>query len=228
MVSEKSSQKINKILISNFPGITFSFGMFYVEFLTYFGESKGKTALIGSIFMATPLLSGPVASFLTDMYGCRKVTIFGSILAAIGFVLSAMSNSIEMLFLNFGIIAGFGLSLCYVAAVVIVAYYFDKRRSLATGISVCGSGVGTFLFSPIIQYLIEHYGWRGATLILAGIFLNMCICGCLMRYDSSFLLLETRIIKFSLNFPGTLNGPRLKQRRNESRKAKRNQSIRIQ
>ena len=40
-------------------------------------------------------------------------------------------------------IAGFGLSLCYVAAIIIVAYYFDRKRSFATGVSVCGSGVGT-------------------------------------------------------------------------------------
>lgn len=162
-------------------GITFSFGIFNVEFLKYFGDSKGKTAWIGSIFMASPLLSGPIASYLTDRYGCRKVTIVGSITASIGFLLSAMSTSMEMLFVTFGVIAGVGLSLCYVAAVVIVAYYFDKRRSLATGISVCGSGIGTFIFPPIIQYLISEYGWRGCTVLLAGIFLNMCVCGALMR-----------------------------------------------
>lgn len=115
-------------------GITFSFGVFNVEFLKYFGDSKGKTAWISSIFMAVPLLSGPIASYLTDRYGCRKVTIVGAITSAIGFLLSAVCNSMEMLFLTFGVIAGFGLSLCYVAAVVIVAYYFDKRRSFATGI----------------------------------------------------------------------------------------------
>lgn len=162
-------------------GITFSFGVIYVEFLNYFGEGKGKTAWIGSLFMAMPLLSGPIASFLTDRYGCRKVTIAGSILACIGFVLSAFSNSMEMLFLTFGILAGFGLSLCYVAAVVIVAYYFDKRRSFATGLSVCGSGIGTFIFAPLTQMLIQEYGWRGTTLILAGFFLNMTVCGMLMR-----------------------------------------------
>lgn len=72
-------------------------------------------------------------------------------------------------------------SLCYVAAVVIVAYYFDKRRSFATGLSVCGSGIGTFLFAPLTQFLIDEYGWRGTTLIMAGIFLNMTVCGMLMR-----------------------------------------------
>uniref|UniRef100_A0A2M4AGP0 Putative monocarboxylate transporter n=1 Tax=Anopheles triannulatus TaxID=58253 RepID=A0A2M4AGP0_9DIPT len=162
-------------------GVTFSFGVMYIELLSYFGEGKGKTAWVGSLFMAMPLLCGPVASFLTDRYGCRKVTIIGSILASVGFALSAYATSIEMLYLTFGILAGFGLSLCYVAAVVIVAYYFDKKRSFATGLSVCGSGIGTFIFASLTQVLLDEYGWRGTTLILAGVFLNMCLCGLLMR-----------------------------------------------
>ncbi|RZF35635.1 hypothetical protein LSTR_LSTR013974, partial [Laodelphax striatellus] len=162
-------------------GVTFSFGVIFVEFLHYFGEGKSKTAWIGSLFMAMPLLSGPVASFLTDRYGCRRVSIVGGVLSATGFIISSFSNSMEMLFLTFGIIAGFGLSLCYVAAVVIVAYYFDRKRSFATGLSVCGSGIGTFVFAPVTQFLLGEYGWRGTTLILAGFFLNLCVCGALMR-----------------------------------------------
>lgn len=162
-------------------GVTFSFGVIYVEFLNYFGEGKAKTAWIGSLFMAMPLLSGPIASFLTDRYGCRCVTVVGSIMASAGFILSAFTDSIEMLYFTFGILAGFGLSLCYVAAVVIVAYYFEKRRSFATGLSLCGSGIGTFIFAPVTQMLIEEYGWRGSIVILAGIFLNMGVCGLLMR-----------------------------------------------
>ncbi|XP_048482633.1 monocarboxylate transporter 9 [Plutella xylostella] len=162
-------------------GITFSFGVFYPHFLEYFGEGKGKTAWIAGIFMAMPLLSGPIASFLTDRYGCRRMTIFGAILASIGFVVSAFVDNIETLFLTFGIMAGFGLSLCYVAAVVIVAYYFEKKRSLATGISVCGSGIGTFVFAPLSNALLDEYGWRGTVLILAGFFLNMAVCGLLFR-----------------------------------------------
>ncbi|KAG8224912.1 hypothetical protein J437_LFUL006271 [Ladona fulva] len=162
-------------------GITFSFGVFYVHLLHYFGEGKSKTAWIGSLFMAIPLLSGPLASFLTDRFGCRWVTIVGSVLAAAGFFSSSFVNSMEPLFFTFGILSGFGLSLCYVAAVVIVAYYFERRRSFATGLSVCGSGIGTFALAPITQHLLEEYGWRGTTMLLAGLFLQMAVCGTLMR-----------------------------------------------
>uniref|UniRef100_T1JKY7 Major facilitator superfamily (MFS) profile domain-containing protein n=1 Tax=Strigamia maritima TaxID=126957 RepID=T1JKY7_STRMM len=162
-------------------GITFSFGVMYVEFVNYFKQSKGKTAWIGSLFMGIPLLAGPIASALTDRFGCRKVTIAGALLAALGFVLSSMSESVELLYFTFGVMSGFGLALCYVAAVVIVAYYFDKRRSFATGLAVCGSGIGTFIFAPLTQYLIAEFRWQGTTLILAGFFLNIVVCGALMR-----------------------------------------------
>jgi MFS family permease len=107
--------------------------------------------------------------------------MFGSVLSAFGFIVSSYAESIELLIFTFGIVSGFGLALCYVTAVVIVAYYFEKRRSLATGLSVCGSGIGTFLFAPLTTFLVTEYGWRGTTLILAGLFLNMAVCGALMR-----------------------------------------------
>lgn len=47
--------------------------------------------------------------------------------------------------------------------------------------SVCGSGIGTFIFAPLTQILLAEYGWRGTTLILAGLFLNLAVCGALMR-----------------------------------------------
>lgn len=55
--------------------------------------------------------------------------------------------------------------------------YFEKYRSLATGIAVCGSGFGTFIFAPLTEVLISSYGWRGAMLIIGGIVLNCIIFG---------------------------------------------------
>ncbi|XP_065565100.1 uncharacterized protein LOC136030216 isoform X2 [Artemia franciscana] len=175
------------IVISSFfihliaDGITFSFGVIFIELLDYFQESRGKTAWIASLFMSLPLFAGPVASSLTDRFGCKAVTIAGGIISAIGFLLSSVTNSIEVLFITFGIIPGLGLSFCYVAAIASVAYYFEAKRSLAIGLAVSGSGIGTFVFAPLTQALLEEYGWRGTTIILAGVFLNLCVCGMLMR-----------------------------------------------
>jgi len=76
---------------------------------------------------------------------------------------------------------GFGLGLGYLPAIVSVSYYFEKRRSLATGLAVCGSGLGTFIFAPLTELLLHEYGWKGTVLIESGILLNCCICGAVLR-----------------------------------------------
>ena len=60
----------------------------------------------------------------------------------------------------------------YCPAIVIVTMYFEKRRTFATGIAVCGAGVGTFLFAPLTKWLIDAYTWRGAFLIYAGMYVT--------------------------------------------------------
>lgn len=109
-------------------GIAFSFGLIYTELLHYFKESKTKTAWIGAFHLAVPLLAGPILSNLVDKYGCRTMTIIGGLVAGIGFVLSSLSNSVEMLFLTFGLISGIGIGIGYVTAVVSIAFWFDKKR----------------------------------------------------------------------------------------------------
>jgi len=162
-------------------GCSFSFGVLYVELLDYFKESKGKTAWVGSLFVSVPLITGPLASAVTNRYGCRVSTMLGGAITAVGFVASAFANSVEMLCITFGLVAGFGLSLVYVPAVVIVAFYFEKKRSFATGLAVAGSGIGTFVFAPLIEYLIKAYSWRGAVIILGGLMLNIVVCGAIFR-----------------------------------------------
>ncbi|XP_011301358.1 uncharacterized protein [Fopius arisanus] len=170
-------------------GVSFSFGLLYIEFLNAFGESKAKTAWIGSLFMAVPLLSGPVMSALVDRYGCRRMTILGGLISGLGFVLSWQANSIEVMYLTFGLLAGLGLGLCYVTAVVSIAYWFDKKRTLAVGLGACGSGIGTFVYAPMTTFFIDEYGWRGTCLLLAGTFFNLIVCGTVMR-DPEWWLIE--------------------------------------
>lgn len=175
-------------------GISFSFGLLYIEFLNYFNESTAKTSWIGSIFLSVPLLSGPVMSNLVDRYGCRRMTIVGGLLSGTGFILAAFSNSVEMLYWTFGVVGGLGLGIGYVTAVVSIAFWFDKKRTFATGIGASGTGLGTFLYAPFTQWLIKVFGWRGCCLILAGTLFNICVFGALMR-DPDWLIenkLESR------------------------------------
>lgn len=57
----------------------------------------------------------------------------------------------------------------YMPAVLTVGFYFEKWRALATGLALCGSGVGTFAMAPITEKLNESLGWRGTMLVTAGL-----------------------------------------------------------
>lgn len=59
--------------------------------------------------------------------------------------------------------------------------YFERLRSLATGIAVCGSGFGTVVFAPLTNYLITTYKWQGSLLVISGIVFFCAVFGYMFR-----------------------------------------------
>lgn len=131
-------------------------------------------------FIMVLYFSGPIGSALVDRYGCQSMTIIGGIICTIGLASSSYVKSIGVLYLTFGVIGGLGLCLCFVTAVVSIAFWFDKRRTLAMSLAASGTGFGTAVYSPLATWLFREYGWRGTLLITAGLFANICVCGALM------------------------------------------------
>ncbi|KAH9371444.1 hypothetical protein HPB48_020737 [Haemaphysalis longicornis] len=153
-------------------GFVYSSGIFFDEFLEYFHEGHGATSLISSITFGCYLMSSPIASGLTIRYGCRPIAITGSLMSALGLFISIYATGIKFLYFSLGFVSGTGFGLTLLPAIVCVTSYFDRRRSLATGITVCGSGVGTFVMAPLMQALIRYYGWKGALIICSGLSLQ--------------------------------------------------------
>ncbi|CAG5134291.1 unnamed protein product [Candidula unifasciata] len=162
-------------------GIGYSFGVFLSEFVDAFKEPKSKVSLVGSLLCGTYLFAGPVVSAMTNKYGCRPVVIAGSCIATVAFILATFSPNIEIMMLTYGVLGGFGLGMVYLPSIVSVGYYFEKKRAFATGLAVCGSGLGTFIFPPLSEILLLEFSWKGGLLIIAGIIFHASIFGALMR-----------------------------------------------
>ena len=162
-------------------GWSYSFGIFYTDLLEYFHEGKGKTAVIAALLYGFPLLISPIICALVTSYGCRKIGVIGGFIYGVSFLFSAFATSVDVLCISVGVISSIGLSMAYVSSLVIVTHYFEKRRGLATGLAVTGSGLGAFAFPPLIEELSEIYAWRGTLLILGGIGFNIMVSGALFR-----------------------------------------------
>lgn len=156
-------------------GIVYSFGSFLAALMTHFKVDEGQMTLAGSLLSGIYMCAGPIVSALANKYGCRAVTIAGSFVAATAFTISTLAPSYLTFLVSYGCLGGLGFGMIYLPAVVFVGYYFESKRSLATGIAVCGSGFGAFIFPPLCKYLLDNLpSWKSANLVLACIIL-LCI-----------------------------------------------------
>lgn len=164
-------------------GITYTSGIVYVIILKNFQTGKAETSWISSIITTVVFAAGPPASFLISKFGWRVTAFVSGLIAGIGLILSSLSTSLSILILSYGFVTGFGCGMAYMAACVIVPTYFAtfSRQKLVVALASCGTGFGTFLFSPIIQIIDAYYGWRGLFIVLAGVALQFCSLGLFFR-----------------------------------------------
>jgi OFA family oxalate/formate antiporter-like MFS transporter len=89
----------------------------------------------------------------------RVVGALGGILYGLGvFLASLAEESLSVLYLSYGLIAGVGLGLGYVTPVVVLPRWFPERPGLAYGIAVLGFGAGPTIGAPLATVLISSTG----------------------------------------------------------------------
>ncbi|KAM4676362.1 monocarboxylate transporter 13 isoform 2-T2 [Discoglossus pictus] len=175
------------LLISCFfqAGLVFgalrSFGVFFPEFVEYFGSAAGTVSWVTSCGVAVQQLMSPLGCALALRYGSRPVVMFGGLLSSLGMFFASFATSLPQLYLSLGGLSGLGWALIFSPTMAAVTQYFSRRRSLATGFVLTGVGVLSFAMMPLVQYLIEVYSWRGALLLLSGISLHSVPCGALLH-----------------------------------------------
>ncbi|XP_046548152.1 monocarboxylate transporter 14-like [Haliotis rubra] len=168
---------MNGFLLS---GVCYMGGMFQVVLLEHFQQSVGLTAWVTSVYASLMLFAGPLASVITSYFDCRTSVMLGGVLLTVGLAGSTFATSLSGLFVSFGIIAGLGLGLSYTPSVVIVSYYFEKKRTLVTSVALSAAGTGLLIAPLLFRYLLDNYAWRECLVILAGICFHITLFGALM------------------------------------------------
>ncbi|XP_076033225.1 monocarboxylate transporter 5 isoform X2 [Oratosquilla oratoria] len=197
-------------------GIIFSTGLLLKDFQEQFPEiSTSQVSWVSSLLGGFYLIVGPFVSGLANAYGFRVVCILGAILGALAFGASYFAPNIYFLYISFGIVGGTGFGLIYVPAVIATGFYFEKKRALATGIAVCGSGIGTFIFAPLNTNLLASMGWRWTLVVYA------CVVSSCAIYGLAFRPLEPNSLRTpddDVDPPGTPLLMRIKKARDEQMK----------
>lgn len=139
-----------------------------------------------------------LSSFLTERYGARAVTMAGGMLMSIGLFASSFVTHLNLMYLTYSVIFGFGTALAYLPTLVMVGQYFEKRRSLATGIATCGSNTGALSLAIIQEVILKKHGWRNVFRFTGSFSLLVIVCGVIFRPFVKEHAIHKPMIKWSL------------------------------
>ncbi|XP_060082664.1 monocarboxylate transporter 5-like [Ylistrum balloti] len=176
-------------------GIAKSFGIMLEELVVYFSTDIPTAALVMGVAGGIYTLASPFGLAFGQHFSQRVVVIFGGMMGCFGVAMCYFVLSIEYVICMFGIFAGLSNACLFGNGLVMLGYYFEKRRSLANALALIGASVGQFAIPPILQYLLDTYTIRGTFLFLGGFYLNLCIFGCLYRPISFYTNRKSRDVE---------------------------------
>ena len=144
------------------------FGVFFLSLQEEFDTNRAAISGAIALSQLEGGMLGPVGGYLCDRFGPRRMMTIGVSLMGIGFILLSLVSTLVMFYVVFLGVISVGMSIgVRVPALVAPANWFIRKRGLAIGISLTGSGLGG-LFIPVLGILIATIGWRD-TAIVAGV-----------------------------------------------------------
>lgn len=161
--------------------IMYTFGVILKQIGKDTDSSDKITNLLSCLNTGLLFFSGPLVSGLVNQFGVRIVVVGGGAITAFMYICTALTSSIYVMMITYGVVGGISTGCCYLASLLIIPDYFDKRRGIATGITMAGSGVGSFALPPVISGLIEAYDWKFCMSVCACVLFECCVFGALLK-----------------------------------------------
>ena len=132
------------------------------------GWSRTITSLAISVNLVIYGVTAPFAAALMERFGVRRIAIGALALLSLGTGLTAVMTASWQLVFLWGVLVGLGTgSTALVFGALVANRWFTKRRGLVVGIFGAAWATGQLAFLPLFARIIEHQGWRYASLTVA-------------------------------------------------------------
>ncbi|SCV02320.1 LAMI_0G17854g1_1 [Lachancea mirantina] len=142
-------------------GANSAFGVFLAYFFNngvFLHATKFDYALIAGMTVAFGQGLAPLAMVLTRILGCKMPMYAGIVVLFLGFFLASFATKLWHLYVTQGVLVGISIALLYAPATTIIPGWFFKKRSLAIGVSLMGTGAGGVTYSLAVNKLIGETG----------------------------------------------------------------------
>ncbi|NNK15943.1 MAG: MFS transporter, partial [Sulfitobacter sp.] len=163
-----------------------SFGVFQIPIAEEFGWLRAEFSLAIAIQNLAWGIGQPIFGALAEKIGDRRAIIIGSVVYALGLLLSA--NSVSPLehqayawLVGFGIAGtGFGVILA-----VVVRASSDENRSMSLAIATAAGSAGQVFGAPVAEWMLGFMTWQMTFVTFAAVILAMLLTLPMMRAPAS-------------------------------------------
>lgn len=171
-------------IVNVFIGITYCWSIFQSGFMSESEEIFGATVVASSLALAFTFNTGvgPITMItggaMKKKFGAGGVTKIGAVLTLLGLLMTSMAHSVPMVWIGFGIIAGFGVGIINGITTTNTGLWFPEMRGTIAGLTTAFFGLGSILFPFVLRPLIGSIGILKTFMIL-GILIGIVafICG---------------------------------------------------
>ncbi|CAG8918133.1 unnamed protein product [Penicillium salamii] len=165
-------------------GINSSYGVFLSHYLSHnvFPDTSPLFyAFTGGLSISCALLVAPLATHFIHKWGTRFVLNLGIFFETLSLIGSSFATLKWHIMLSQGVCFGWGMGFLFVGSVGIAPQWFNKRRSVAMGITAAGSGLGGLIYSLAVGAIIPRYGlgWAFRILGIISCVVNLVCCNLL-------------------------------------------------
>lgn len=143
-----------------------SYGLFQAYYMDNLHLSASAVSWIGSMQIFLLCFIGAFSGRALDAGYYRHVLVLGCFFQVFGIFMTSTCTEYWQLFLAQGICQGIGNGLVFTPTLGLVSTYFVRKRSLAVGLTVGGSGTGGIIFPLIAQHLLQDVGFPWAVRVM--------------------------------------------------------------
>ncbi len=152
-------------------GTVYSWSVFRKPLEKFFMCGATESGLPYMVFLAFFAMLMPVAGRWLNKYGPRIISMLGGVVVGVGWILSMFANSMLLLTVSYGMIAGGGVGVVYGGPIAVATKWFPDKKGLAVGLTLVGFGLSPLITAPLSKVCIDLYGALRTFGILGVVFL---------------------------------------------------------
>ena len=148
-----------------FAGVLYAWSILKAPLATEFGWGASELALNFTLAMSFFCMGGLLGAAISKRLGSRVALIIAGILAALGFLLTALlqNSSVVMLYLSYGVLAGLGIGIAYNVLIATVSAWFPDKKGLYSGCLMMGFGASALILGNVKNF--DHKAYTSAQML---------------------------------------------------------------